>query len=94
MKQKKKDEIQLSEMDPIYRFYHWQPPGDETEMFRCWHIQPYPQMKGYECKARAKNPDLFEAAGCSRKCPRWKYYRKLHRKSVANDNIVRRAYKK
>jgi len=78
--------------DAIANFYAWEPPGDERT-FRCWHIQPYPLMREEECAARAKRPELFQEAGCSRRCPRWRHYRKLVRKAIKNDSYIRRAFK-
>jgi len=67
------------------KFYSWEPPEifNPFQVFKCWHIQPFPQMSEAQCKARALKVDLYTLAGCSNKCPRWKYYRKLAKKALA-----------
>jgi hypothetical protein len=78
------------------RFYAWEVPESYNpfQTFRCRHIEPYPIMSEAQCRARAGKPELFEAAGCSLTCPRWKYYRKLAKKEAAahDDGITRKAY--
>lgn len=76
------------------RFYSWKPPNiyNPFQTFRCWHIQPYPMMSEEKCKARARKPEIFENAGCSLKCPRWKHYRKLFKKENNGNCEARKAY--
>ncbi len=70
------------------RFYAWEPPGRPDKTFRCWHIEPYARMTEAQCRARATKPEIYENAGCSNRCPRWRHYRKL----ATDDGIERRAY--
>lgn len=76
------------------KFYAWEPGGIDNpfQQFKCWHIEPYPRMSNDRCRARAKKPELYEGAGCSLACPRWKHYRKLFKKEAKDDGIIRRAY--
>jgi hypothetical protein len=64
------------------RFYAWEPPEvfNPFQVFKCWHVQPYPQMSEQKCKARALKPELY--SDCSNKCPRWKHYRELAKKPI------------
>lgn len=66
------------------RFYAWEPSEIDNpfQNFKCWHIEPYPIMSNQMCRARAKKPELYQSAGCSRACPRWRHYRKLAKKPV------------
>ena len=64
------------------KFYSWDPSEtvDEFQTFKCWHIQPYPQIKEEQCKNRAFKKYGVDA-GCGNRCPRWRYYRKLAKKA-------------
>ena len=64
------------------KFYSWEPPElfNPFQVFKCWHVQPYPQMSEEKCQARAFKPELY--SDCSNKCPRWRHYRKLAKKAM------------
>jgi len=66
------------------RFYSWEPPEifNPFQIFKCWHIEPYPQMSDEKCRARGFKPELYMNAGCGNRCPRWRYYRKLAKKAL------------
>ena len=64
------------------KFYSWEPPGNQFQNFRCWQIEPFSRMTEAQCKARATKPELYREAGCSKRCPRWRHYRKLATRPV------------
>lgn len=96
MTQKERDQ---ATREAMARFFGWQPPDQDQEIeryFRCYKIQPYPMMTESMCKARAARPDIYENAGCSTACPRWKHYRKLFKKNQKAQSTlpIRRPYPK
>ena len=66
------------------KFYSWEPTQavNEFRTFKCWHIQPYPQMKEEQCRNRAFKKYGVDC-GCTNRCPRWRHYSKLVKKALA-----------
>ncbi len=74
------------------RFYSWK-PGDTSQFheFRCYHISSRPRMSEKMCQARAGKPEIF--SDCTNRCPRWRHYRRLVKKTNGDDGLIRRAYR-
>ena len=78
--------LTAEELAMIKRFYSWTPDQSYGHGFRCLVHPSRILMTEAQCMARATKPQTFEKsgsdlAGCSGKCPRWKYYRKLVKKN-------------
>jgi hypothetical protein len=74
-------------------FYAWKPGQEREGLFRCFNSKSNQCMTETMCAARAAKPEIYRHSGCSGKCPRWKYYRKLAKKNQPkNDRLKRRAY--